>query len=357
MSWIDGLEILRDRLLGFLACGRRRLERGNRQELVDRRRLGGLFREPVALGQRGDLVGADALDQSVVLLADSRLGSRAARPFQQDFQGSVECGLRRLEMAGLELLPAGFKMLVRLSAIRSATGSDCGTGAGVRCWPAAYARAPAAVAWAHFLLPAHPTANSAMRHTPHDRPRRADDMASTYSSIRLIEGSKTRSAVPGRTMQIRCSARPARLLEDLLRFAEVPRRRRDDRPLADQQLPSRPKRRPDVVLTNELGRVIGSRRGFSAVLSCRDRLAVGGLIAAGRQESCRFCVARAWAEIVVGAADGGDLRERRSPSRAAAGSLTGLARVCTRRRGDRGPKLVGQPLQVEQMPRARCCRR
>ena len=77
MSWTAASKILRDGLLGFLAGGGRRLERRNRQELVDRRRFGGLLGESVALRQRGDFVGADALDQSIVLLADA--AARIAR--------------------------------------------------------------------------------------------------------------------------------------------------------------------------------------------------------------------------------------------------------------------------------------
>src|SRR4030095_2529352 len=43
----DLLEVLRDRLLGFFACRRWRLEGGNRQELVNRRSLGAPFPTPV----------------------------------------------------------------------------------------------------------------------------------------------------------------------------------------------------------------------------------------------------------------------------------------------------------------------
>src|SRR5688572_8928312 len=167
-------------------------------------------------------------------------------------------------------------------AIRSATGSDFGTGAGSGACPTVWTGAGCG-AWAHFLLPAHPTANSAMRHTPHDRPRREVGMASTYSSIRLIHWSKARAHCHAglcRTM----SARPAGLLEDLLRFAEVSRRGRDDRPLANEQLLARPKRRPYVILTNELGRVIGSRRR-ATILSSRDRLVLGGFVATRREEA------------------------------------------------------------------------
>ncbi len=134
MSWVIFLEVLRDRLLGFFACRRWRLEGGNRQELVNRRWLGGLFRKSVALGEGGHFVGADPLDESIVVFADSRLGSGAAWPFQQHFQRAVERGLRGLEMAGLELLQAGFKMLVRLGN-QICDGIGLRNRSGCRCLP------------------------------------------------------------------------------------------------------------------------------------------------------------------------------------------------------------------------------
>ncbi len=90
MSWTTSWRSCATVCSVSLRGGRRRLERGDGQQLVDRRRLRCLLREPVALRQRGHFVGADALDQAVVLFPDPRLGSRAARPFQEDFQGSIE---------------------------------------------------------------------------------------------------------------------------------------------------------------------------------------------------------------------------------------------------------------------------
>ena len=113
MSWTTAWRSWATACSVSLRGGRGRLERGNGQELVDRRRLRRLLREPVALGQRGDFVGADAFDQTVVLLPDSRLGSRAAGPFQENLEGSIEGGLCGVEMTRLELFPAVFEVLLR----------------------------------------------------------------------------------------------------------------------------------------------------------------------------------------------------------------------------------------------------
>jgi hypothetical protein len=64
--------------------------------------------------------------------------------------------------------------------------------------------------------------------------------------------------VAGRNMQFGLT-RPARLLKDFLRLTKISRGGSNDRPFADQQFSSRPKRRAYVVLTNELRRVIGRR--------------------------------------------------------------------------------------------------
>jgi hypothetical protein len=108
----DLLQVFGDRLLGFLACRRWRLEGGDRQKLVDRRWLRGLFRKPIALSEGSHFIRADPFDESVVLFADSRLGAGAAGPLEQNFERAIERGLRCLEMSGLELFPAGFKMLI-----------------------------------------------------------------------------------------------------------------------------------------------------------------------------------------------------------------------------------------------------
>ena len=99
----DGLEIRLDRL-GQLGRGGRRPERRRLgQQLIDRRRLVLLFREAVALGQRLHFVGADAVDQTIEMLADARLGPRAVGRFEQNVDGAVELHLRRVEMPLLEL--------------------------------------------------------------------------------------------------------------------------------------------------------------------------------------------------------------------------------------------------------------
>ena len=61
-SWRRLAQIARDRRFGG-GRRRRRIERRNREQLVDRRRLGLLLDEAVALRERRDLVGADALDE------------------------------------------------------------------------------------------------------------------------------------------------------------------------------------------------------------------------------------------------------------------------------------------------------
>src|ERR1700741_4132164 len=102
-------------------------------------------------------------------------------------------------------------------------------------------------------------------------------MASAYSSIRLIRGSKDPAQRRAGLCRFR-SARPARLLKDLLRFAEVSCSGGDYRPVADQHLFPRPKGRANVILTNELGRIIGSRL-WSTILSCLDWLTLRGFVA------------------------------------------------------------------------------
>ena len=80
-----------------------------------------------------------------------RLGSRAAGRFEQDLEGSVERGLRRLEMTGFELLLAVFEVLV-------GERDQIGDGIGLGRWSRgrgrrpASPRAPAAGHGPHFLL-------------------------------------------------------------------------------------------------------------------------------------------------------------------------------------------------------------
>ena len=110
------LEIFGDRLLR-LGRGHRGLEGRNHQQVVD---AGGIelpLGEAVALCERRDLVGADPFHEAIEMLADP--GLRACSPwrFEQDFQRTIEFGLRRLEVAKLQL------MLARLEMARGQTRS------------------------------------------------------------------------------------------------------------------------------------------------------------------------------------------------------------------------------------------
>ena len=72
-----------------------------------RRRLVFLLGEPVAFGQRPDLVGADAVDQPVEMLADPRLGAPAVRRLEQHVDAWLNSCLARFDVAELELPLAG----------------------------------------------------------------------------------------------------------------------------------------------------------------------------------------------------------------------------------------------------------
>jgi hypothetical protein len=107
------LEVARDRVL---ETGRRRgrhERRRHREQLVDRRRLGRLFREAVALGERLDLVGADPVDQTIEVLTNARLGTSAVRGINQQVDRLVEREFGRGDVTGLELLLAGFERPLR----------------------------------------------------------------------------------------------------------------------------------------------------------------------------------------------------------------------------------------------------
>ena len=112
-SWRRLAEVARDRVLGG-GGRRRRIERRNREQLVDRRRLGLLLDESVALRQRHDLVGADALDEVIEVLADACLRARAVWRLQQHVDGEIERRSRLLEMAQAQLALAGGEMALRL---------------------------------------------------------------------------------------------------------------------------------------------------------------------------------------------------------------------------------------------------
>ena len=99
---------LRRRVGGGRGEGRRVL-----QDLVDRRRFVLLFGEAVALGERRDFVGVDAIDQPIEVLAQPRVGAGAVRRFEQNVDGLVELLAGLVEVAGLELALAGVEMTLR----------------------------------------------------------------------------------------------------------------------------------------------------------------------------------------------------------------------------------------------------
>ena len=105
--------VVLDGLFDLRAGQRRRQRRRQREQLVDRRRLVLLLREPVAVGERLHLVGADPIDQPVEMLADARLGAAAVGRFEQDVHGLVELLPRRFDVPELELALAGLEMLLR----------------------------------------------------------------------------------------------------------------------------------------------------------------------------------------------------------------------------------------------------
>ena len=92
---------------------RRRLgERRDLQQLVDRRRLVLLFGEAVALRERRHLVGVDAVDQPVEVLAQPRVGPGAVRRLEEDVDRPVELRPRPIEVPELQLALAGVEMLL-----------------------------------------------------------------------------------------------------------------------------------------------------------------------------------------------------------------------------------------------------
>jgi hypothetical protein len=100
---------------GPFGFGRRSrlVKRGNGEQFVDRRRFVLLFGEPVALGERRHLVGADPLDEAIEVLPDSRLGAGAIGRFQQYVERSIEFCLGLIEVTVLERALAGFEALGR----------------------------------------------------------------------------------------------------------------------------------------------------------------------------------------------------------------------------------------------------
>ncbi len=103
-------QVVLDRGRGFGGRGRGR-ERGDLQQLVDRCRFVLLLRESVALRERRDFVGVDAIDEPVEVLAEPRIGPGAVGGLEQDVDGAVEFGARAFEVADLQLAFAGFEVL------------------------------------------------------------------------------------------------------------------------------------------------------------------------------------------------------------------------------------------------------
>ena len=66
--------------------------------------------KPSPVGQRPHFVGADAVDETVEMLADPRLGPAAVGRLQQDVDGAVEFLFRRLDVPLLELRLAGLEV-------------------------------------------------------------------------------------------------------------------------------------------------------------------------------------------------------------------------------------------------------
>ena len=99
-----------------VSAGRRRFLDRRRQveQRVDGRRLARLLREAVAFGERGDFKRADAIDQAIELLAQPRLGARAARRGQQHVDGAVELDAGAIEVADLQLALAREIVFLRL---------------------------------------------------------------------------------------------------------------------------------------------------------------------------------------------------------------------------------------------------
>ena len=84
----------------------------NRQDLVDRRGLGLRFREAVALRQRGDLVGVDAVDEAIEVLPHPRVGPGAVWRLEEHIDRPIELDAGALEMTELQLALTGREMVL-----------------------------------------------------------------------------------------------------------------------------------------------------------------------------------------------------------------------------------------------------
>jgi hypothetical protein len=103
------LEVSRDCLLRFRR-GRRLLEGGNREQIVDRGRLVFLLCEAVSLSEGSELVGADTLHETVEMFANSRNGSSPVARLQQNLERLVELRLGHFKMAFAQLSLPGLEM-------------------------------------------------------------------------------------------------------------------------------------------------------------------------------------------------------------------------------------------------------
>jgi hypothetical protein len=93
---------------------RRRVERGNRQQLVNRRRLGLFLDEPVALRQRHQFVRADALDERVEMSPNPRLGAGAVGRLQQQLDREIKGRPGLFQVPQFQFLLAGGEMALGL---------------------------------------------------------------------------------------------------------------------------------------------------------------------------------------------------------------------------------------------------
>ena len=130
MSWL-GLREVRLHAFGG-GRGRCGVERGNREQLIDRRRLGGALGEAVARGQGGQLEGGNAIDEPIEMFADAGVGAGPLRRFEQHFERLIESCLRARQMAEGQLRSALFEVAIG-SGEQFVNGIDRG-GCGDRGW-------------------------------------------------------------------------------------------------------------------------------------------------------------------------------------------------------------------------------
>ena len=107
-------EVRGDGLLGRERRGRRVASRFI-QQLVDDRRFGPRFREPVALAQRDEVQRADAIEQAIELGGEPRVTLGPAGRGEQHVHGVIEMLTGGDQMPRLELGLASGEALFRLS--------------------------------------------------------------------------------------------------------------------------------------------------------------------------------------------------------------------------------------------------